>query len=180
MGTVRTESTEIEGITYTTETFVASEAFDLYAELSTVIPEEVMKLIMLPVSQTIRKKRLGELKDDDPDIDSKIGVALEDLIVTLETPGILAKIMSTVMRQAADHPGGLSSLMKRVLRQTKAKPIRLAPAGGGHKEMKGGEGNVAQMFDSHFDSGLMGMKEAITVCIWVVRQSLGKPSSGER
>ena len=165
MGVVKQASTVINGVTYTTETFPASEAFDLYAEVSNVIPEEVMTLIMLPVSQAVQKKRKGEIEN----IDDAINVSMSDLITTLETPGILAKITKTVMREAADVPGGLASMMKRILKKTHGQPLNVAGFEGA--------GSVVQHFDTHFGSDLAGMRDAVAVCVWVLRLNLGGASS---
>lgn len=168
MGVVKKAQTVIEGVTYTTETFPASEAFDLYAEVSAVIPEEVMTLIMLPVSQAVQKKRKGELEDGE-NIDAAINVSMQDLVVTLETPGIMAKIIKTVLQEAADVPGGISRLMKKVLRRTHGQPLRVAGFEGA--------GSVVTHFDTHFGADVAGMKEALAVCVWVLRLNLGAASS---
>lgn len=171
MGAVRKESTIIGGITYTTETFPASQAFDLYADVSNVIPAKVLQLIMLPVSNAVKRKRAGEATDEE--LQTAIGASMTDLLAMLETPGVLATIFKTIMREASDIPGGLSSMMKRVLAKTTASPIRIA----GFEGQGGKPGDLVTHFDTHFGGNLDGMKEALEVCIWVLRLNLGGASS---
>ena len=171
MGVVRTESTEIDGITYTTKTFAFSDAANLYAELSNVIPQEVISLIIIPVSGAIEKQRKGKLKDGDS-VDLAINVSMQDLATTLESPQILARIIKTVMREASDIPGGISSLMKTILRQTTANPIRIGDFEGAGGKM----GDLVTHIDTHFGGDIDSIQEAVKVCVWVLRLNLGKAS----
>ena len=189
MGITRKESTTIGGVVYTTETYTWSEGADIYAQLAAALPDKILALIMLPVSESLKKKRKaraeapppgdGEEADESPEaLDASIGASILDLVHTLETPGVLAKVIGETMKSAADIPGGIADFIKGVLFKTSANPIRIAPAGGGHKEMVGGEGMLVPHIDNHFSGGMNGMRESLAVAVWVLRTNFVEPSSG--
>lgn len=171
MGVVRNETFIHNNITYQCKTFPASEAYNLYADIGSVVPEKVLKLIMLPVSGLIEQKRKGKLEQGES-IDKAIGVNMEGMVAMLETPGVIATIGKEIFREAADYPGGIAALMKKVLRQTTATPLRTGLKGGGDQI-----GDLQTNFDMHFDTSITGLFEALRICVWVVRVNLGGASS---
>ncbi len=182
MGVIRKETKEIGGVVYTTETYTWSEGVDIYAQVGSALPDAVLSLIMLPLSSALEKQRKrasvsGEAGEDGEalDVDPGIAGSIQDLLIMIESPNIMAKVAGEVMRASADIPGGLAALMKRVLFKTTANPIQLASAGDGHQAMKGGEANLAAHIDTHFSGGHRGIMDSIGVCVWVLRENFAGP-----
>lgn len=149
MGMVRDITETIDGVTYTTKLFPASEGLELGRRLARLVSQDTIAMALLSAPEE------GEVTEDDDDNGRSIGSLMSD-------PTLIASLILGAA-QSADA-GEWASLCLDVLKQTTADKVRIGDA-----EVPG---SVHKNFDSHFAGRYSHLFEVV---VWAIRVGFGAP-----
>ncbi len=160
MGLVRTETTRINGITYTATTMTAADGIRVLTSLTHLLGEEVVAIFMTAMGMA-----LGD-KDNSDAISAVVGELFSD-------PRVMSKMLIKAAGVSADPDGifkgdGVMTVCRQLLQGVTCDKYRLGEAQG-----EGGP-VLGAMFDAHFQGHPM---EIMQLAGWVASLNFLGPTT---
>ena len=160
MGLVRTETTRINGITYTASTMPAARSIYVLTRLTALLGEGVVSIFMSAMGMAL----------DDRDNSDAISAAVRELF---SDPRVMSKMLIKAAGAAADPEGpfkgdGVMAVCRDLLQGVTCDKYRLGEAEG-----EGGP-VLGPMFDAHFQGHTM---EIMQLAGWVASLNFLGPTT---